>query len=63
MTRAGYAVEAVASAVYDQRQADRQLRRAVETARAAGVTWEMLADVFGISRQAVTKRFTRRPGS
>jgi sulfur relay (sulfurtransferase) complex TusBCD TusD component (DsrE family) len=36
---------------------DTVLLMAVRAARRRGVTWQQIADVFGVSRQAVQERF------
>lgn len=43
-----------------QRAAEIETRAAVEVARSYGVTWEMIGDVLGISKQAAQQRFGRR---
>lgn len=40
-------------------QAERELGAAVGAARAQGATWQQVADVLGVSRQAAFKRFGR----
>ena len=51
------ALEAVACI---RRYLDEVERRAVETARARGATWEDIAEALGVSRQAVYQRFRHR---
>ncbi|WP_344266916.1 DUF3887 domain-containing protein [Actinomadura napierensis] len=52
-------MDAVAAAAEVTRRADDLLRRAVETARAAGRTWQEIGDVLGTTRQAAFQRFGR----
>lgn len=51
------AADDVARAAKALQQAERELGSAVATARAQGVTWQQVADVLGVSRQAAFKRF------
>lgn len=54
-------VDRVAEAVAERGKAERELTAAVDAARAAGVTWDELADVLGLnSRQAAQKWRARR---
>ena len=54
---AGDATAAVAVAVGIERAADLHLRAAVAAARAHGVSWQLIGDALGVSRQAAFKRF------
>ena len=51
------AAAAVAVAVGIERAAEAHLRSAVAAARAAGVSWQLIGEALGISRQAAFKRF------
>lgn len=42
-------------------QADADLHQAVESARAAGDSWEAIGVVLGTSRQAAHRKFAHRP--
>ncbi|GAA1388357.1 hypothetical protein GCM10009599_01390 [Luteococcus peritonei] len=50
-------VEAVARAARELERAERGLGAAVARARAEGATWQQVAEVLGVSRQAAFKRF------
>lgn len=54
---AGRSVWLVIDAKREVEAAERRLRRAVGAAREHGVTWDVLASIFGVTRQAVAKRF------
>jgi hypothetical protein len=50
---------AVSSALRTARDAEAELRQAVEAARRAGHTWQEIGDLLGTSRQAAFQRFGR----
>lgn len=50
---------AIDAALAQAVDAEKQLRRVVEKARAAGATWADIGDALGVSRQAAFKRFGR----
>ncbi len=49
----------IARAAEHVSDAERQLAAAIHAARQAGVTWQEVGDVLGVSRQAAFKRFGR----
>ena len=50
-------LDRIASALRAQQEADERLRRAVAAARAAGHSWEAIAQVLGVTRQTAHERF------
>ena len=55
--QARQAVENLAAAVAQKRNAADATREAVTRARLAGVTWQSIADELGMSRQAAWERY------
>lgn len=55
------ATAAVAVAVEIERAAEQHLRASVAAARADGVSWQLIGDALGVSRQAAFKRFGTPP--
>lgn len=51
------AVAALRDAVVERGQAEARIVAAIAQARAAGVSWSVLATVLGTSRQAVQQRY------
>ena len=49
--------EAIAVAVGLEQAAERHLRATVAAARSRGVSWQLIGDALGVSRQAAFKRF------
>lgn len=50
-------VSLIAILLEQRRALDREILAAVGAARKAGITWTDIAPPFGISRQAVTKKY------
>lgn len=57
----GDPLEELAALLTDRRELDREIAESVAAARAGGVTWAALAGAFGVTRQAVQKRYGTRP--
>jgi transposase-like protein len=55
-----FPLAALEAAACIRRYLDEVERRAVETARSRGATWEDIAEALGVSRQAVYQRFRHR---
>lgn len=53
----GHETAGIELALEIEQAAARHLRNSVETARVRGASWQQIGDAFGVSRQAVYKRF------
>lgn len=57
LSQYGDPLEELAGLVEERRELDAMISDLVSAARSRGTTWAALAGVFGLTRQAVTKRY------
>jgi hypothetical protein len=57
----GHHLRAVGAALTTLDNAENELRRAINDARAAGDSWQAIGLVLGTSRQAVHRKYSRKP--